>query len=742
MNIKRVQLSIHGCVQGVGFRPHVYRIATALGLSGWVKNNGAGVLIEIQGHQTEQFVPRLLKNLPSLANIHAIHTAEKTLQSEETDFNIIRSEQNIIETYIPPDMAICHFCLQELFDQKNRFYRYPFINCIYCGPRLTITHQLPYDRHYTSMQNFKLCKDCAADYEDPNNRRYHAQPLACTKCGPQLSVSIQEIVIAILSGKIVAIKMLGGYQLICDAQNTFAVHQLRKRKQRPSKPLAIMMANLASITAKFECNTIEKEFISSMRRPIVLLRKKNASYLKNVAPDLSDAGVMLPYSALHYLLFHGLANYPESTDWLQKIQDSVLVVTSANLHDHPILIDDDLAAKELADIADIIVNYNRKIVTRVDDSVVKIIQNKPFFIRRARGYVPEPIQLSRALPPTLGLGAHLKNTFCIIRGDEAFLSQHIGDLKNVATIDFFHESLNYMLKFLGVKPEIIAHDMHPDFYTSKFAQQFNARITPVQHHHAHLAAVIAEHHLQTPALGLVLDGYGYGTDSTIWGGELFLVNGYDFQRLGCLKPVYQPGGDIAAKQPWRMAVGILYLLNHKEEIFRRFSDKTDAKLLLQMLEKKINSPLTSSCGRLFDAAAAILNVHQDAQYEGEAAMKLESLVSQPTELTNGWIIQDNKLNFLPTLEFLLQCKPQQGANIFHGTLIAGLAAWVYEWSQKLQITNIILGGGCFLNQILTEGLVTKLMELNLKPLLPNQVPINDAGISLGQAWLAGNSEVG
>lgn len=738
MVLERLQIIVKGQVQGVGFRPHVYRIAKQLELTGWVQNNASGVFIEIQGKSAAHFITRLTANLPPLAKINVIHSKTIPFIENENTFEINDSIKGKVNTIIAPDTCICSHCLNELFDPISRYYRYPFLNCTQCGPRLTITHQLPYDRCQTSMVNFPLCNDCKIEYWDPANRRYHAQPTACANCGPQLSLSINEIAERIAQGEIIALKGLGGYQLICDARNEAALLKLRARKNRDAKPFALMVANTLSAKQIVELNEQAEELLTCPARPIVLMRKISEILPAAIAPKLSHLGVMLPSTPLHYLLFNAFEDHADNMNWINELQTTILVVTSANPGGNPLIIDDDIAHEELNVIADKVVLYNREIVTRADDSVVRLIDGAPLFIRRARGFVPTAIPLLYAIPPTLAVGGHLKNTFCVTRGDEAFISQHIGSLNNKATIEFFHESLNHLLTFLDVKPERIAHDRHPDFYTTQFAENYGIPHFPIQHHHAHLASVAAEHHIQKAVLGLALDGYGYGTDGNAWGGELLLLENTAFKRLGSFYPLPQPGGEIAAREPWRMAASVLHLLGKDSEINSRFADHPQAPFISQLVDKKINSPLTSSCGRLFDAVSALLGVQTISQYEGQAAMLLESLVTHPQIIPNGWRIHENYFDMLPTLAFLLDIDdPIIGANLFHGTLIAGLGAWLKEIVRETGIDTVLLSGGCFLNKILTEGLIKTLNESGIKTLLPRNLPPNDGGLSLGQAWIAG-----
>lgn len=740
MKLERLQLIIQGQVQGVGFRPCVYRVAKRLRLTGWIQNNASGVLIEVQGTLVSEFINHLTVSLPPLAKVNNIQLKTIPLKINDVLFEIIESEKGKANTIIAPDTSICSECLHELFDPQSRYFRYPFLNCTHCGPRFSITQTLPYDRCHTSMEPFPLCQDCNTDYTNPDNRRYHAQPTACVNCGPQLSLSVEDIAQCILQGEIIALKGLGGYQFICDARNETTLLKLRERKNRETKPLALMVANSESAERIVEINEQARTLLEGAARPIVLLRKKEgfAGDTDKIAPGLNHLGIMLPYTPLHYLLFNAFAGNVNGCDWLDEFQSMILVVTSANLGGDPIVIEDHSAESDLKTIADKIVSYNRRIITREDDSVVRLVNDAPMFIRRSRGFVPTPIQLPYAIPSTLAVGGHLKNTFCITRGDEAFVSQHIGSLNNKATIDFFHESLNHLLNFLDVKPERIAHDLHPDFYTTRFAEDYGVPAFAIQHHHAHLASVAAEHGIQKRVLGLALDGYGYGLNGEAWGGELLLLENATFERLGSFYPLLQPGGEIAAREPWRMAASVLHLLGRGIEINKRFSGCTQASAIHQLLDKKINCPSTSSCGRLFDAASAVLGIQLMSQYEGQAAMRLESLVTELQIVPNGWRIKDNNFDMLPTLELLLDLAcPITGANFFHGTLIAGLTAWIKGMCRERGIDMVVLSGGCFLNQILAEGLTKSLCESGIKPFLPRYLPPNDGGISLGQAWITG-----
>lgn len=710
MSIERWQYKIEGRVQGVGFRPFVYRLAHQMKLTGWVRNDTSGVLIEVQGEGAADFGERLMHELPDLARVDFMKPQLIRPVIEEEFFILESDIRGTYQTLVAPDTATCRTCLDELFDPKSRYFLYPFLNCTQCGPRFSITSRLPYDRCHTSMSPFKLCEACRAEYTNPEDRRYHAQPTACTQCGPELSMPIAEIAARIQAGEIIALKGQGGYQLIADANNETVVRRLRERKQREAKPFAVMMLNVTD-------KALDKRLQSLMEhpsRPVVLI---DGAMSEAIAPGLNQTGVMLPYTPMHYLLFYHLMGAPKGKAWLSKPCPWTLVVTSANISGEPLIIDDTEAQQALSGIADVIVTYNRTIVTREDDSVMHVINNKPRFIRRARGFVPDPIDLGREMAPVLALGGHLKNTFCIIRGREAFVSQHIGGMTNPATIKFYYESLKHWLAFLNVSPERVAHDLHPDFYTTQIASEFGVPTYGVQHHHAHCAAVMAEHRLQGPLLGLALDGYGYGLKGEAWGGELMRLDGKTMVHLSALESLQQPGGP----DPWRMAGSVLHRLGRKT-----------APDLAMLLDSGAGCVPTSSCGRLFDAAAGLLGVCEVNHYEGQAAMMLEALVTCPEVLEDGWRNSTGRLDFFPLLTYLADCNdPVRGANLFHGTLIAGLAEWI-SWTPYRQL---VLSGGCFSNRYLAEGLAKALEPHGMGIYMPERVPPNDGGIALGQAFV-------
>ncbi|MCD6046334.1 MAG: hypF, partial [Gammaproteobacteria bacterium] len=478
------------------------------------------------------------------------------------------------------------------------------------------------------------------------------------------------------------------------------------------------------------------------QRPIVVLNTIDKTLPPEIAPGLNSLGVMLAYTPAHYLLFHALLGAPPGYDWLEKKNDLVFVVTSANNSDNPILHENDVAEQALHAIADCIVHYNRNISTAIDDSVVQFIAQKPAFIRRARGYVPNAIALPYAIPPTLALGGYLKNTICVTRGNEAFVSQPVGSLNTRETIRFYHDAIKHLLKILNVKPDCIAHDKHPNFYSTQIAAQFRAPTFPIQHHHAHLAACAVEYGITTPALGLALDGFGLGDDGGNWGGELMLYHDNDYKRLGSLQPLPQPGGDAVIKQPWRMAVSVLFALGKQDVALQRFSHYPQTAAIWSLLENSTHTPLTSSCGRLFDAASSLLGICEIAAYEGQAAMMMESCISEIKCDAKGWILNDSHLNLLPLFNTLLSCDAIEGANLFHGTLAAALIAWVEQATLQHGLKQVLLSGGCFLNRVLSDALIAGLKKKKLTPLYPRLYPPNDSGLSLGQAWVGANKMMG
>lgn len=758
----RLAIRIRGQVQGVGFRPFVYRLADQLKLRGWVRNDAAGVAIEAQGPATalERFLAAL-RQPPPLARIDELQTTMLPACAGEEGFVIHPSRSGPVLAEITPDTAVCADCLAELFDPADRRYRYAFINCTHCGPRYTITRAVPYDRPNTSMAGFPLCPACAREYRDPADRRFHAQPVACPVCGPHLSlrdaaghpVAVADAIAATLerlrSGAILAIKGLGGFHLACDARNAAAVARLRQRKQREAKPFAVMAANRASLVPWVECNSEEQRLLDAPERPIVLLcaRRGALEELTGVAPGMDRLGVLLPYTPLHYLLFHEAAGRPDGCGWLAQPWPLLLVMTSANPGGEPLVIDDEEAFTRLAGIADGFLTHDRAIVARCDDSVLLARPTGTTFVRRARGYVPGRIALPAAGPSVLACGGWLKNTICLTRDAQAYLSPHIGDLDNAAACRALEEMVERLLDTLRIVPERVACDRHPDFFSSRFAAAFAAErglpCLSVQHHHAHIAAIAAEHGLNQPVLGLALDGVGLGDDGGHWGGELLWVDGADYRRLGHLRPLLLPGGDRAAREPWRMAAAVLHALGRGEEIPHRFPGPL-AGPVRRLLEQggEVHCPLTSSAGRVFDAAAALLGVRRISDYEGQAAMELEALAAThgpAAPLADGYqVTADGQLDLLPLLAWLADrtAEPACGAARFHATLALALADWATRAALREAVADVALGGGCMLNRLLGVALRERLEQNGLRVCEAVRAPPNDGGLSLGQAWVA------
>lgn len=734
------RIRVTGVVQGVGFRPFVWRLANELKLAGWVRNDAAGVEIHCEGERIDELAARLKSDAPPLARIDAL-TVSPFETSGHVDFRILESGGGKVSTAIGHDTAPCAACLAELFDPQSRRWRYGFITCTHCGPRYTVTRRLPYDRAQTSLAPFPLCPDCQHEYTDPADRRFHAETTCCPVCGPQLQLvdaggqplagdPIAATLAWLQAGKIIAIKGLGGFHLACDARNAAAVVRLRERKQREEKPFAVMLSTVSPAPTFAEIGDADTALLESAERPIVLVPKRGDEALPGIAPGLAEIGLMLPATPIQALLFH-------------DAPDLALVMTSANPHGEPLVIGNAEALTRLAGIADAFLLHDRDIVIRCDDSV----RRGAGFVRRARGYTPRAIQLAQAGPSVLALGGWFKNTICVTRGNEAFVSQHIGDLDNAAACGFFEESIGHLLHILDVMPERVAHDLHADFHSTRFAANFAAeRAIPtlgVQHHHAHIAAVCAEHGIEEPVLGLALDGVGLGADGTAWGGELLRVEGTQCERLGYFLPLGLPGGDVAAREPWRMAAAALHALGRNDEIGTRFADEPAAATIATMLARGLNCPLTSSAGRLFDAAAGLLGIRRRASFEGQAAMLLEGLATGAASkqaLTGGWQIDaQNRLDMRPLLRFLADAAPENQhvlAAIFHATLAAALVDWVERAAQQTEITTVAAAGGCLLNRLLAASLRTALPARGLRFVQANALPPNDGGLSLGQAWVA------
>ena len=589
---QRLRLRVRGAVQGVGFRPFAYGLASKLNLAGFVRNDAEGVLIEIEGSGADSFVETLSAQPPPLARIDSIEISD-CAPTGESGFAIAATRSGRALTRIGADAAVCEDCLDELFDRHSRFYRYPLVNCTHCGPRYTLTRELPYDRAKTSMAPFAMCEDCARDYMDPANRRFHAEPIACPRCGPMIDVAVETIAERIASGDIVAVKGIGGYHLICDALNETTVARLRAKKAREAKPFAVMVVNAASAERIAEIADAERALLKSRAAPIVLMKAKGG-FAPSVAPKLAEVGVMLPYTPLHWLILHALAGKPDFLGWRDAPSDLALVATSANFGGEPLIADDAEAREKLAGVADLIVSHGRQIVVRADDSVMRILDGAPAYIRRARGFVPDPIDLGADGPSVLAHGADLKNTITLTRGREAFVSQYFGDLDDRLTIQFREETIRHLKSILCIEPEIVACDLHPDFVSTRSAEDSGLKIVAVQHHVAHVAATTAEAGWQGPVLGVALDGFGFGDDGASWGGELIVLDGAHWRRVGSLAPLALPGGDKAAREPWRMGVAMLAKLNRGGEAAQVFPGIPGAARLAQALERGARTPITSA----------------------------------------------------------------------------------------------------------------------------------------------------
>lgn len=746
---KRVE--INGIVQGVGFRPFVYALARRYGLTGDVANTSSGVVIHIEGSSRNigSFLEDLEKNHPPLARITKIlHFPEKCLSPAA--FSISDSQPPArFATFISPDVAVCEDCRRELFDPVDRRFRYPFINCTNCGPRYTIIDDIPYDRPGTSMKDFVMCPACQAEYDDPANRRFHAQPNACAACGPSLRLldnagkdleapdPVNEAARRLKAGHIVAVKGLGGFHLVVDAANNEAVKRLRTRKHREEKPFALMAGDMAAIEAFAHVAPEEARLLNSFKRPIVLLRKQEGHGLSpRVSPKNRYFGTMLPYTPLHYLLFaHGF---------------EALVMTSGNRSEEPIAIDNTDALHRLSPIADYFLVHNRDIYLPCDDSIVRHAKGAVRLIRRARGYVPAPVFLKYRSPPVLACGAALKNTICLTREDNAFISQHIGDLENPAAYDFFCSTIDRMTHMLGISPRIIACDQHPDYLSTRYAEeQQSLPKVHVQHHHAHIASVMAENQIDGPVIGLAFDGAGLGTDNTIWGGEVLMADLCSFSRMAHFTALPMPGGAAAIKAPWRMAVSYLFDA-FGEEMFDlglplfTAVDVKKIQVVVEMAKKRINSPLTSSLGRLFDGVSAICGVRYVAAFEGQAAMELEMAARQ--EAAGGydgeWM--DAGTIDIPTGPIIRQVvgdmtkgiSPAVISQKFHMTLIRLFSRICGDIRRETGVNTAALSGGVFQNTTLLSGMIDSLENKGFDVFSNSLVPVNDGGISLGQAMVA------
>ncbi|WP_456434188.1 carbamoyltransferase HypF [Thermosulfuriphilus sp.] len=745
--MEALRILVSGVVQGVGFRPFVFRLAQRYAIKGWVLNTGVGVEIKAWGKNLPSFVAALKNEAPPLARIKAIRV-EPLEGSPPEGFFVAKSQPGLRRTYIPADVATCEACLAEILNKDDRRYRYPFTNCTDCGPRYSVILDLPYDRAQTTMAPFELCSKCRQEYLDPANRRFHAEPNACPVCGPKVWVTepdgrpvatedpIRFIVARLSEGAIVALKGLGGFQLAVLAEDEGAVRRLRARKRRPAKPLAVMAKDLASVRNLAVICPEEERALLSPRRPIVLLKKRNPFPLApSVAPGISIIGVMLPYTPLHYLLFEAPFCY--------------LVMTSGNLSQEPIARTNKEAFECLADVADFFLLHDREIAVRVDDSVLRVMAGRPRLIRRARGYAPEPFELPASIPTTLAVGPFLKNTLAVSREGEVFVSQHIGDLEGPKGLSFFKETFQHLLKILDLTPEIVVSDLHPDYLSSIFAEEYSRqkglKLLKVQHHLAHALSVLVEGDLRPPVLALVLDGLGLGDDGAIWGGELFWIGSREYRRLAHLEYLPLPGGEAAIRSPWRMALACLWRtfgedLDDLPLAFTQYLPSKEKVLVLKMLKRGLNCPPTSSAGRLFEAVAAFLGLGNENLYEAQTALRLES-VALSGQRPYSYLFKDSGdrrlISLRPAIrEIVADCLKGVPVPVVAGrfvsTVIAALAEVAVFFSRQFQVIRILLSGGCFQNKLLLEGLLSQLESRGLIPYAPGEIPVNDGGISLGQ----------
>lgn len=747
-----LSLTVSGIVQGVGFRPFVYQLAHEYGLKGEVANTSSGVMIHVEGGEdkAQAFIRDLREKPPAPAHISDISTSYEPVVGY-AEFTIQASRRQPARwALISPDIATCDHCLRELFDPKDRRHRYPFINCTNCGPRYTIIDDIPYDRPNTSMKHFTMCRNCRKEYDDPENRRFHAQPNACAVCGPAVALydnngarvpaldPIERTAGLLKEGRIVAMKGLGGFHLAVDAENNDAVMRLRQRKRREEKPLALMSYDLDRICEYARLEPDEEALLTSPQRPIVLVRKRNPNPLSpEVSPRNKNFGVMLPYTPLHYLVL--------SYDF------AALVMTSGNMSEAPIAIDNKEAFERLRAIADYFLVHDREIYLRSDDSIVRSVAGATRSVRRSRGYVPVPVFLKEKVPQTLACGAELKNTVCLTKGKNAFLSQHIGDLENLETYRFFDLTVLHMKRMLDIDPQIVAYDLHPDYLSTCYAQeQEGMEKIAVQHHHAHIVSCMAENRLDGPVLGLSFDGTGYGTDGCIWGGEVLITETHQFTRAAHLAYLPMPGGAAAIKEPWRMAISYLYhvfgeaLYGLDLPLFRNI-EKAKTSTILEMISKRVNSPLTSSLGRLFDGIAAILGIRNKVAYEGQAALELEMAMGTHTGQSYDYEWQRREDSYHIAVDPIIRNvvrDVESGLHVseissrFHMTLVRLFSELCTVLRKETGLDRVVLSGGVFQNAALFTGLKNALEEKAFQVFTHSLVPCNDGGISLGQAIVA------
>lgn len=743
---KGVKISVRGLVQGVGFRPHIYRIAIKNNIEGWVKNSTIGVQIKAIGEKEnlENFIRDISNLAPPVADISAINVAYASLNGEN-GFKIIPSSGRKQEiTEVSPDIAVCGDCLHDMEIQNHRV-DYPLINCTNCGPRFSIIKALPYDRRQTTMDIFPMCKTCSAEYSDIQDRRFHAQPVACNACGPVYSLFSTEgnlingenlplqAARLIDEGKILAIKGTGGFHLACDALNAETVNRLRTGKLREGKPFAVMFPNIETLSEFASLHAEEIKALTSWRRPIVLVDEKN-KLPATVNAGLSRIGAVLPYMPFHYLLFRYLST-------------KAIILTSGNLSEEPVIINPAVANEKLGQVFDFMIDYNREIQNRTDDSVVQHIDGNIQIIRRSRGYAPKPIALNFETEGIFASGAELKNCFCLGKGKLAIMSQHIGDLKNLETFSFFSESAERFSKLFRFEPQLIATDLHPDYLTTDWSRKQGLPVEYVQHHHAHIASCMAEHGLDEKVIGLSFDGTGYGTDGHIWGSEIMLCDLVGFERLGHFEYLPMPGGDKAVKEPWRMALACLYTVygrNIPIDALKHFEflNPKDYEMILAALEKNINITLTSGIGRLFDAAASLLGLCHKPAFEAEGPIRLEACATDktidfyPTTIDNGSIIRVNGIIDGIVSDLKKGVRKEMISTRFHNSIIEATVSSITETKGSKIPEKVLLSGGAFQNRYLLSGFRKKLGALGFQVFTNQKVPANDGGIALGQLAVA------
>ncbi|MCG8335268.1 MAG: carbamoyltransferase HypF [Proteobacteria bacterium] len=746
---QRLRVVIRGAVQGVGFRPFIYKLATSLQLDGWIINSSQGVFLEVEGLQDilRTFLLKIETEKP-------IHAYIQSLESSYLDvigyqgFEIRKSEDTGKKTVLVlPDIATCPECLSEVFDSTNRRYLYPFTNCTLCGPRYTIIDSLPYDRPGTSMKDFPMCHDCLEEYNDPNDRRFHAQPNACPKCGPYVYATdstgkllardqeaIERVANELRAGKIAAVKGLGGFHLIVDAGNQEAIDTLRQRKRRNEKPFAVMMMSLEEAAAECELDESERRLLQSPESPIVLLNRRlsysESRIAENVAPSNPTLGVMLPYTPLHHILLRAF--------------ERPVVATSGNLSDEPICIDESEALERLGGIADLFLFHNRPILRQVDDSVARIMAGRELVLRRARGYAPLPVNIGKSGHVALAVGAHQKNTVAFQIGSNAIISQHLGDLETEQSLSAFQNAITSIQSLFEVSPENVVTDFHADYLSTKYAKELELPLKTVQHHHAHIASCMAENQLTGDVLGVAWDGTGAGTDGTIWGGEFLKGNEKEMERVGHFKTFPLPGSGQAVKEPRRTALGLLFEafaddLSQIEWLstFEAFSSQ-EKSLIIQMLQSNFNSPLTSSAGRLFDALSSLVGLCQVSSFEGQGAMELEfSLAGIDCQESYGFDL-GFEIDWRPMVKQVIEdIRLEVGTGVISAKFHNTMAEIIVAVAARQKVERVVLSGGCFQNRYLMERTISRLQAERFKPYWHQRVPPNDGGIALGQIY-AGN----